>query len=99
MTSTPAHSGGVPAPSKGLILTCLAAVYIVWGTTYYALKVGVQGGAGPYFLIGTRFVVAGALLLAWLKIRGARMPTPRQWANSALLGLLMLAIGIGGVTM
>jgi drug/metabolite transporter (DMT)-like permease len=93
MTAPSAHA------SKGLILACLAAVYIVWGTTYYALKVGVQGGAGPCFLIGTRFVAAGALLLIWLKIHGTRMPRLRQWANSALLGLLMLAIGIGGVTL
>ena len=77
--------------SRGLILACLAAVYLVWGTTYFALKVAVQG-AGPYFLVGTRFVVAGVLLLGWLKLRGARMPTPRQWANSALLGFLMLAM-------
>ena len=88
-----------PAPSKGLIFACLAAVYVVWGTTYYALKVGVHGGAGPYFLIGTRFIAAGVLLLVWLKVRGARMPTLRQWANSALLGFLMLAVGIGGVTL
>lgn len=96
---TPAEPGA-PATrpaSKALILGCLAAVYIVWGTTYYALKVGVQG-AGPYFLVGTRFVFAGALLFGWLKLRGQRMPTLRQWANSALLGLLMLALGIGGVT-
>lgn len=83
--------------SRGLILACLAAVYIVWGTTYYALKVGVQG-AGPYFLVGTRFLAAGVLLLAWLKIRGQRMPTAKQWGNSALLGLLMLTFGIGSVT-
>jgi drug/metabolite transporter (DMT)-like permease len=84
--------------SKGLILTCLAAVYVVWGTTYFALKVAVQG-AGPYFLVGTRFVVAGVLLIGWLKLRGQRMPTPRQWANAALLGFLMLVLGIGNVTM
>jgi drug/metabolite transporter (DMT)-like permease len=80
-----------------LILACLAAVYIVWGTTYYALKVGVQG-AGPYFLVGTRFLAAGLLLLAWLIVRGQRMPTLKQWGNSALLGLLMLTFGIGSVT-
>jgi drug/metabolite transporter (DMT)-like permease len=83
--------------SKGLILTCLAAVYIVWGTTYFALKVGVQG-AGPYFLVGTRFVAAGALLLVWLVLRGERMPTLRQWGNATLLGVLMLSLGIGTVT-
>ncbi len=98
-SESPADGGapGVRSASKTLILACLAAVYVVWGTTYFALKVGVQG-AGPYFLVGTRFVIAGALLLAWLRLRGHRMPTLPQWRNSALLGLLMLALGIGNVT-
>jgi len=95
-TSAPAHFTQAPA-SKGLILACLAAVYIVWGTTYFALKVGVQTVA-PYFLVGTRFVAAGVLLLAWLKVRGDAWPTLRQWGNSAILGFLMLALGIGNVT-
>jgi drug/metabolite transporter (DMT)-like permease len=89
--------GASKEASRGLILSCLAAVYIVWGTTYYALKVGVQV-MGAYFLVGTRFVVAGLLLLLFLKLRGAVMPTLRQWRNSALLGLLMLVCGIGFVT-
>lgn len=87
---------GSPAP-QWLIGTCLASVYIVWGTTYYALKVGVQGSP-PYFLVGTRFVVAGALVIAWLMLRGQRLPTLRQWRNSALLGFLMLSIGLANVT-
>jgi drug/metabolite transporter (DMT)-like permease len=85
-----------PAP-RWLIGACLASVYIVWGTTYYALKVGVQG-APPYFLVGTRFVVAGALVIAWLKLRGHALPTLKQWRGSAILGFLMLAIGLANVT-
>jgi len=69
----------------------------VWGTTYYALKVGVQG-APPYFLVGTRFVVAGALVMAWLKLRGQPLPTLRQWRSASILGFLMLAIGLSNVT-
>lgn len=94
-----AHSAAAPltpAP-KWLIGTCLASVYIVWGTTYYALKIGVQG-APPYFLVGTRFVVAGALVMAWLKLRGQPFPTLRQWRSASVLGFLMLAIGLSNVT-
>jgi drug/metabolite transporter (DMT)-like permease len=80
-----------------MVIVCLASVYIVWGTTYFALKVGVQG-APPYFLVGTRFVVAGALVMAWLRIRGHSLPTLRQWRGSALLGFLMLTIGLCNVT-
>ena len=45
-------------PSAWLVGVCLLIVYIVWGTTYFAIKVAIQGIA-PFFLVGTRFVVAG----------------------------------------
>jgi drug/metabolite transporter (DMT)-like permease len=87
----------MPRPSPWLIAACLAAVYVVWGTTYYALKVGVSE-AGPYFLIGTRFVVAGALMLAFLRWRGKPWPTFVEWRSAAVLGLLLLVLGLGSVT-
>jgi drug/metabolite transporter (DMT)-like permease len=71
-------------------------VYIVWGTTYFALKVGVEG-TGAFFLVGTRFVVAGALLIAWQIIRGQPMPNKGQWLRAALVGFLLLVVGNGGV--
>lgn len=73
------------------------AVYLIWGTTYYALKVGVSE-AGPFFLVGARFVAAGLLLFAWLAWRRVPWPTLAQWRGAAILGFLMLVIGIGGVT-
>jgi drug/metabolite transporter (DMT)-like permease len=80
-----------------MIGACLAAVYIIWGTTYFAIKVGV-GGIAPLFLAGTRFLVAGGALMIIQMLRAQRMPTPRQWRNAALLGLLLLVVGNGGVT-
>jgi drug/metabolite transporter (DMT)-like permease len=79
------------------VLMCLFAIYVVWGTTYFALKVGVHG-APPYFLVGTRFVVAGGLLMAFLLARGHALPTLRQWGGASLLGLLLLTIGLSCVT-
>jgi drug/metabolite transporter (DMT)-like permease len=96
LASTSAHASR-PAPSAGLVIACLGAVYVVWGTTYFALKIGVQS-TGPFFLIGTRFVVAGVLAMAWLKLRGHAWPTLRESRGAALLGLLMLVIGLGSVT-
>jgi drug/metabolite transporter (DMT)-like permease len=84
-------------PKTWLVVTCLLAVYLVWGTTYFALKVGVHGSP-PYFLVGTRFVVAGGLLMAWLLARGHALPTLRQWGGASLLGLLLLTIGLSCVT-
>ena len=82
---------------RWLVPVCLFCVYIIWGTTYYALKVGLEG-AGPYFLIGTRFVAAGGLTMAWLRWRGVPLPTPRQWRGAALLAFLLLVVSLGNVT-
>jgi drug/metabolite transporter (DMT)-like permease len=84
-------------PSVWLVAACLAAVYLIWGTTYFALKVGLEG-AGPYYLVGTRFVVAGGLLMAWLRMRGHRLPNVKEWLGAALLGFLLLVVGLGSVT-
>jgi drug/metabolite transporter (DMT)-like permease len=78
-----------------LILACLAATWLVWGSTYLAIKVALVSFP-PFFGMGTRFVVAGALLLAWMCWRGTPLPTPRQWRNAVLVGSLMLAGGMGG---
>ena len=85
-----------PRPSAWLIAGCLLSVYVIWGTTYFAIKVGVQGSP-PFFLIGTRFLVAGAVLVLWQLLHRRRAPTVRQWRNAALLGFLLLVVGNGGV--
>jgi drug/metabolite transporter (DMT)-like permease len=84
-------------PAAWLIVACLLAVYIVWGTTYFAIKVAIEGFA-PFFLVGTRFVVAGVLLLGWQALRGAPAPTAKQWRGAAIVGLLLLVVGNGGVS-
>ena len=85
----------VSRPSGWLIGGCLLSVYVIWGTTYFAIKVGVQG-APPFFLIGTRFVVAGGLLTIWQLLNRRKAPTVKQWRNAALLGFLLLVVGNGG---
>ncbi len=80
-----------------LVVLCLAAVYIIWGTTYYAIKVGVSDTA-PYFLLGTRFVAAGVILLAFLRLRRVPWPTLRQWGGATILGVVQLVMGLGSVT-
>jgi drug/metabolite transporter (DMT)-like permease len=51
----------------------------------------------PFFLVGTRFAVAGALLVGWQLLRGGSLPTAKQWRGAATVGLLLLVIGNGGV--
>jgi drug/metabolite transporter (DMT)-like permease len=71
-------------------------VYLIWGTTYFAIKAGIEG-TGPFFLIGTRFVVAGGLLLGWQALRLQRFPTLGQWGRATVVGSLLLVAGNGGV--
>ena len=79
-----------------LVLGCLAATWLVWGSTYLVIRFALAGFA-PYFLMATRFLFAGGLLLAWQLARGASLPTVREWRNAFLIGTLMLAGGMGGV--
>lgn len=70
--------------------------WLVWGSTYLVIRFALEGFA-PYFLMATRFVAAGGVLLAWQLVRGASMPTAREWRNAFLVGTLMLGGGMGGV--
>jgi drug/metabolite transporter (DMT)-like permease len=77
-----------------LIVACLAATWVVWGSTYLAIKWALVSFP-PFFQMGTRFVAAGLLLGAWALWRGAAWPTHRQWVSAAVLGALMLGGGYG----
>ncbi|HEY6747358.1 MAG TPA: EamA family transporter [Mycobacteriales bacterium] len=80
------------------IVTGMAVVYVVWGSTYVAMRVGVRD-LPPLLLSGVRFLLAGLVLTAWCTTRpGFRRPTGRQWRDAAVLGLLMPAAGTGGAT-
>jgi drug/metabolite transporter (DMT)-like permease len=73
----------------------LLIVYVVWGSTYLALKVGLEG-LPPLTLNAVRFLVAGALLLGYCRYRRWTMPDRRQWRAGAVQGLLLPAAGTGG---
>jgi drug/metabolite transporter (DMT)-like permease len=79
-----------------LILCCLAATWLIWGSTYLAIRFALRGFP-PYFMMATRFFCAGGLLLAWQFARGAALPGFRDWRNALLIGTLMLCGGMGGV--
>jgi len=83
-------------PLSTLLLLCLAATWLVWGSTYLAIKIALVSFP-PFFQMGTRFVFAGALLMAWVRWRGAPWPNRVQWRNAVIVGSLMLGGGMGGV--
>jgi drug/metabolite transporter (DMT)-like permease len=84
-----------PRSLSPLVLACLAATWLVWGSTYLVIRFALVGFA-PFFLMATRFVVAGAVLMGWQLARGAALPTAREWRNASLVGTLMLGGGMGG---
>src|SRR5580692_2931144 len=94
MTET-AETLALPRPLSSLVIWCLAATWLIWGSTYLVIRFALVGFA-PFFMMGTRFLCAGALLMAWQVARGTALPTARQWGNALLIGALMLGGGMGG---
>ncbi len=87
------------APARWQLLTALWTVYLVWGSTYLAIKLSVL--TLPAFLsTGARFLLAGGLLalILWLTGRSIRV-TRRELASSALLGFALLSLGVGMVAL
>jgi drug/metabolite transporter (DMT)-like permease len=79
---------------RNLLVPALLACYLVWGSTYLAIRWALASFP-PFFQMGTRFLLAGALLLAWCAARGGTWPTSRQWRHAAAVGTLMLGGGMG----
>src|SRR6186997_2478838 len=81
------------------LLTALWTVYLVWGSTYVAIKISVR--TLPAFLsAGLRFLLAGAVLALILTLRGRSLRVERrELASSALLGIALLGLGVGVVTL
>lgn len=86
-----------PVPSRSKIIAAYAAVYIIWGSTYLGILYAIQT-IPPFLMMGSRFLMAGLLLLGWCLLKGERLPDKSSLLKLALSGFLMLAIGNGAVT-
>ena len=86
-------------PTGGRIALALAAVYVIWGSTYLAIRFALEGGFPPFLLGGIRFTIAGALMYALLRWRGMPAPTRAQWGNAVVLGILLMLLGNGMVNL
>ena len=95
MTTPNADVVSRPQRLSPLILACLGATWLVWGSTYLAIKFALISFP-PFFQMGTRFLVAGGMLLGWMRWRGAPMPSRIAWRNALVVGALMLGGGMGG---
>ncbi len=87
-------SAAEPTPSRAAFIFAFAAIYLIWGSTYLAIRVTVQT-MPPFAMAGARFLLAGALLYVFLRLRGASRLTLRQWRDNAIIGTFLLLGGNG----
>lgn len=86
--------------SRARLLLAFGIVYLVWGSTYLAIRVGVET-IPPFILSGTRNLVAGLLLLTLVRLRGRKATTSAHppfrpsvhWRTAVIMGFLMFALG------
>lgn len=91
-------SSNTRPPAPLAVALALTSVYLVWGSTYLAIRVGLEGY--PPFLMGAlRFLLASAVFYAVLRWRGHAAPTGAQWRNAAVMGLFMMLLGNGLVNL
>jgi drug/metabolite transporter (DMT)-like permease len=79
-----------------LVALALGALYFIWGSTFLAMRFAIESFP-PFMMAAIRFVAAGMLLYAWLRWRGAPVPTMRQWLGATAVGTLLLSVGNAGV--
>jgi drug/metabolite transporter (DMT)-like permease len=83
-----------PPVSRGLLVANFLAVYLIWGSTYLAIRVAVET-LPPFLMAAARFTIAGGSFFVVLWLRGAVMPSALQWRNSIVSGVLLLLGGNG----
>ncbi len=81
-------------PPSWQILLAFGIIYFVWGSTFFAIRVGVHE-VPPLLLAAMRFFVAGIVLYLWLLARGEASPTLRQWGAASLLAALIFMLDYG----
>ncbi len=85
------------APTRLSLVAAFAAIYLIWGSTYLAIRFAVET-LPPFLMAGCRFVLAGLLMYGWTQLRGRPRPRASHWAAAAMVGTLMFVIGVGGVS-
>jgi drug/metabolite transporter (DMT)-like permease len=83
-----------PRPPSWKILLAFAIIYLVWGSTFLAIRVGVRE-MPPFLMAGLRFFAAGVILYAWMRATGIPTPTSRQWVGATLLGMVIFVLDYG----
>lgn len=79
-----------------LIVAALFCTYFIWGSTYLAIRFGLESFP-PFLMAGVRVLVAGVILYIVLRFLGSENPTWSEWKGAAIVGLLLPALGNGTV--
>jgi drug/metabolite transporter (DMT)-like permease len=90
------NSAHAPARS-GLVWLSFAAVYLLWGSTYFFIRIGVET-IPPFMLAGLRHLIFGLMLFPIVRSVTGEKPTPAQWRTTIVTGLLLLLFGNGLVS-
>lgn len=91
--SAGAHSSSTRSFDLRVVMAFLA-IYVLWGTTFLAIRIAVLE-VPPLFAAGVRFFTAGVLLYVFTRLRGTARPTPLEWKNLAVIGLVMFVAEYG----
>jgi drug/metabolite transporter (DMT)-like permease len=92
------RSPAEPRSSRVTVILAFAAVYLIWGSTYLAIRYAIQT-LPPFLMAATRFLTAGTIVLIWASFRGDRISrSPTAWRRAFVIGALLLLCGNGGVT-
>jgi drug/metabolite transporter (DMT)-like permease len=78
------------------VALALGAVYIIWGSTYLAIRFAIET-IPPFLMAATRYLTAGALLYTWARLRGAPRPKLVHWRSAFIVGAFLLLVGNGAV--
>ncbi len=79
-----------------LIVIALFCTYFIWGSTYLAIRFGIESFP-PFLMAGVRFTVAGVILYTVMRFMGSENPTLSEWKGASIVGLLLPALGNGTV--
>src|SRR6267154_2729866 len=85
-----------PPQTSTLVIVAFGLVYVVWGSTYLAIRVGIESFP-PLLLAGSRHLLTGLILYPILRWKTGVRPTPAHWRVSFITGFLLLGVGNGGV--
>jgi len=92
----PGRNTGDGSPSTTAIVLAFAAIYLIWGSTYLAIRFAVET-LPPFLMLFARFFTAGVLMYLFLRWRGVPRPGAREWLGAAVVGGLLLLGGTGAV--